>query len=154
MTNKATRKRSDSTQARVEAMKAAADAQIGAPQGVSLRPCDQSFWKAITEARPRSTWTGVDLFHAANLARTMADIELLQSAVDSDGLIVENKINPAAELLEKLSRRAMSLSRMIHVHTLATVGRSGDAAGLAALERDARAQHHEDDGLIPKGPVQ
>lgn len=154
MTTKATRKRSDSTEARVKAMQAAAAAQICAPQGVNLRSCDKPFWKAITEARPRDTWTDVDLCHAANLARTMADIELLQISVDEDGLILENKINPAAELLEKLSRRAVSLSRMLHVHTLATVGRSGDAAGLAALERDARAQHHEDDGLIPKGPVQ
>lgn len=144
MTTKATRKRSDSTQARVEAMQSAAAAAIEVPEGVFIYPEDAPFWKAVTEARPRSTWTTIDLMHAATLARTLRDMESY----------FEGEAELDVGTFDKLSRRAMSLSRMLHVHTLATVGRSGDAAGLAALERDARAQHHEDDGLIPKGPVQ
>lgn len=143
------RKRSDSTEAHVKAMQAAAAGVLPVPVGVTLREQDGPFWLAITQARPRETWTDVDLTHAATLARTMADMEAMQALLDKFGIVSGEYVNPAFGVLEKLSRRAMSLSRMIHVHTLATVGRSGDAAGLAALERKARAQ--DDDDLIPKG---
>ena len=128
-------------------MQAAASDVIAAPAGVVLRDCDAPFWKAVTEARPRATWTDVDLAHAATLARTLADIEKLQGHIDKNGYTFGDSVNPAFKVLETLSRRAMALSRMIHVHTLATVGRSGDAAGLAEMERQARTQEHDD--LIP-----
>lgn len=146
------RKRSDSTKAKTEALRAAAAPLMPAPLGVLLRKQDAPFWKAITEARPRETWTAIDLTHAATLARTLADMETLQAQIDEAGYTFGDAVNPAFAVHEKLSRRAMSLSRMIHVHTLATVGRSGDAAGLAELERQARAQ--ADDDLIPMGMVQ
>ena len=119
---------------------------------MTLRDCDGPFWLAVTQARPRVTWTDIDLTHAATLARTLADIEQMQAHIDKFGYLSGDDVNPAVTVLEKLSRRAMSLSRMLHVHALATVGRSGDAAGLAGMERAARAQ--DDDDLIPKGPLQ
>ena len=85
---------------------------------------------------------------AAQLARAQADIEALQSLVDSEGYIVEGKINPAAQMLETLSKRTVALSRVLQVHALATVGRSADAVGAAKLEREARQQ--ADDDLIPR----
>lgn len=141
------RKRSDSTEAHVKAMQAAAAGVLPVPPGVTLRECDEVFWLAVTQARPRETWTDVDLMHAANLARTMADMEAMQRHLDQFGLVSGDDVNPAFNVLEKLTRRAMGLSRMLHVHALATVGRSGDAAGLAAMERKAREQ--EADDLIP-----
>lgn len=148
------RKRSDSTAAQVEAMQDAATALPSTPPGVALRKCDAPFWRVIIEARPRSTWTDVDLAHAATLARTLADMEQMQKLLDKAGYFTAGEVHPAFAVLEKLSRRAMSLSRMLHVHTLATVGRSGDAAGLAELERKAREAQAQDDGLIPMGPLQ
>ena len=142
------RKRSDSTEAHVKAMQAAAAAVLPIPVGVTLRDQDAPFWLAVTQARPRETWTDVDLTHAATLARTLADIEQMQAHIDKFGYLSGDDVNPAVAVLEKLSRRAMSLSRMLHVHALATVGRAGDAVGLAALEREAREQ--DDDDLIPK----
>ena len=133
------RKRSDSTEAHVETMQAASAGVIPVPEGVTMFPEDEPFWKAVTEARPRSTWTTIDLMHAATLARTLRDMEMY----------FEGEVELDVGTFDKLSRRAMALSRMLHVHALATVGRSGDAAGLAAMEREAREQ--DDDDLIPKG---
>ena len=148
------RQQHTSTAAQVEAMQAAAAAPMSAPAGVTLRPQDAPFWKAVTEARPRSTWTDVDLAHAATLARTLADMETLQATIDEDGYTSGDKVHPAFKVLETLSRRAIALSRMLHVHALATVGRSGDAAGLAEMERQAREAAAQDDGLIPMWPMQ
>lgn len=143
------RKRSDSTQAQVEAMQAAAAPVLSPPAGVTLRKVDAPFWKSITEARARSTWTDIDLQHAATLARTLADVEKMQALIDEHGYFIAAEVNPAFVVLEKLSRRAMALSRMLHVHALATVGRSADSANAAELEREARETAARDDGLIP-----
>ena len=143
------RQRSDSTAAAIQAAQSAASGLIAPPEGVSLRLQDQPFWEAITQARPRATWTDVDLMHAASLARTMADIELLQDKLNKEGYTHGDSIYPAFGVIEKLTRRALALSRQLHVHALATVGRSGDAAGLAELERQARGQELDD--LIPMG---
>lgn len=148
------RKRSDSTKAKAEALRAAAAPLLPAPLGVTLRKQDMPFWQAITEARPRDTWTAIDLTHAATLARTLADMETLQAQIDEAGYTFGDSVNPAFAVHEKLSRRAMSLSRMLHVHALATVGRSGDASKAAELERQARQAAGQDDDLIPMGPMQ
>ena len=149
MTSKPKRVRANSTEAHVQAIQAAAAGVLPVPEGVSLRECDSPFWLAITQARPRSTWTDVDLRHAATLARTMADIETMQAKLDTEGYTFGDAVNPAFKVMETLSRRAVAMSRMLHIHALATVGRSGDAAGLAALEREARG--HDIDDLIPMG---
>lgn len=148
------RKRSDSTMAQVEAMQAAAAPVLPAPLGVKLRKVDLPFWDAITKARPRGTWTDIDLTHAATLARTLADIETLQAQINKNGYTFGDSVNPAFGVLEKLTRRAMAMSRMLHVHALATVGRSGDAAKAAELERKAREAAAKDDDLIPTGAMQ
>jgi hypothetical protein len=142
------RQRSDSAKAAVAATQAAALPPLSPPAHVTLRPQDGPFWTAIVTARPRDTWNEVDLASAANLARCQADIEALQAQIDADGFIVGDKINPACELLEKMSRRALALTRAIAVNTVATVGRSADIVKGAELERQARADM-QDDGLIP-----
>ena len=152
MTAKRTRK--DSTKTQTEAIQAAVADVLPVPAGVTLRQTDAPFWRAVTEARPRGTWTDIDLTHAATLARTLADMETLQAQIDGAGYTFGDSVNPAFKVLETLSRRAMSLSRMLHVHALATVGRSGDAAGLAEMERQAREAAAQDDGLIPMWPMQ
>lgn len=141
------RKRSDSASAAVAATQAAALGPLNPPEHITLRPQDRPFWEAIVTARPRDTWNAVDLASAANLARCQADIERLQAVIDAEGFIIEGKANPACELIEKMSRRALALTRAIAVNTVATVGRSADIAKGAELERQARAS--DDDDLIP-----
>lgn len=141
------RQRSDSAAAAVAAAQAAALGPLDPPAHITLRPGDRPFWDAIVTARARDTWTDTDLATAANMARTQADIERLQQQVDADGYVIEGKVNPAAVMVEKLSRRAVALSRVLHVHAEATVGESRD--GKKALENERQAAGQDDDDLIP-----
>lgn len=140
------RRRSDSSTAAVAAAQAAALGPIDPPAHVALREGDRPFWNAVVKARARDTWNDTDLTTAANLARTQADIENLQAKLDAEGYVVDDKINPKAKLVETLSRRAVALSRVLHVHAEATQGRSRDAGNALANERQAEADH---DDLIP-----
>jgi len=142
------RARTDTVKAAVQAAQNAALPPLEPPACVSLRPGDRPFWERIVVSKARDNWTDVDLVTVAQLARAQADIEALQKQVDADGYIVDGKINPAAQMLETLSKRAVSLTRVLQVHALATVGRSADAAGAAKLEREVRQQ--PDDDLIPR----
>lgn len=140
------RNRSDSAAAAVRATQAAALGPLDPPAHVSLRPGDRPFWDAIVTSRARDTWTTIDLCTAGNLARTQADIEGLQLHLDNDGYVIDGKLNPVAALVETLTRRSVALSRVLHVHAIATVGKSEDASKALALEKAAAA---EDDDLIP-----
>ena len=141
------RNRSDSAAAAVRAAQAVALGPIDPPAHVALRAGDRPFWNAVVTARARDTWTAIDLTTAANLARTQADIERLQVDLDAAGyVLVDGKPNPVAALVDVLTRRTVALSRALHVHAQATVGRSADASKVLANEKQARQEH---DDLIP-----
>jgi hypothetical protein len=142
------RQRSDSAAAALTAHKNAAMGPIKPPKHVALRAGDRPFWNAIVTSRARDTWTDSDLTMAGNLARSQADIERLQIQLDEQGYVIDGKANPLAQLVETLSKRAVSLSRVLQIHALATVGRSADAAKALSNERQAREQ--EGDDLIPR----
>lgn len=148
------RRRSDSSAAAVAASQAVALGPLQPPAHVSLREGDRPFWDAIVQARARDTWTEPDLASAAAMARAQADIERLQATIDAEGEFVtlgngSPGLSPKVKLLELLTRRVMSLARMLHVHAEATVGESRDGANALANERQARAGH-DDDELIPR----
>lgn len=141
------RNRSDSASAAVRAAQAVALGPLDPPAHVALRPGDRPFWNAIVTSRARDTWTAIDLCTAGNLARSQADIERLQQVVDQNGYIMEDgKLNPAAVLVETLTKRTVSLARALHVHAVATVGESKDGRKALANERNAA---QDDDDLIP-----
>ena len=142
----AKRRRSDSASAAVAAAQAVALGPLDPPDHVSLRDGDRPFWDSIMKARARDTWTDIDLTTAVNLARTQADIELLQTDLDVTGYLIDGKLNPVVAIVETLTRRAVALSRALHVHAQATVGRSADGAKALANERAAES---EEDDLIP-----
>ncbi len=145
------RARSDSVTAAISA--AQAQLTVEPPAHITLRDGDKPFWDAIVSARATSTWNTSDLEQAANLARCKADIERLQKELTEQGDIIENDrgtqvINPRHTLLEVLSRRSVALSRMLHVHAEATVGRSEQQAKRAAPEQEAKAAARS--ALIPR----
>ena len=142
------RKRSDSAAAAIAAAQAAALGPLEPPAHVTLRACDRPFWDAIMLARARDTWTEVDLTTAATLARTQADIEALHGDLAAAGYLLGDKPHPLAAVVETLTRRAVALTRVLHVHAEATVGKSEDAAKALELERKARQE--EGDDLIPR----
>jgi len=140
------RARTDTAKAAIRATQNAAKPPIEPPACINLRPADRPFWDSIVTSKARDNWTEIDLVTAGHLARAQADIEILQQQIDSDGYVVDGKVNPAAQMLETLSKRTIALTRVLQVHALATVGRSADTVNAAKLEREA-AQF--DDDLIP-----
>ena len=146
------RKRSDSAAAAVEAMRAAVDV-IAPPAHLNLRERDLPFWAGVVRARAREDWTDIDLAHAGNLARCMADIERIQAEIDVEGDTLTNDrgtvvMNPKHSLLETLSRRSIALCRSLQVHAHAVQGDSRDQQKKSSTQRKAAAAVQEADDLI------
>jgi len=148
--------RSDSITAAVNATQNVAKGILKPPSHVTLRAGDQVFWDAIVCARAYDTWTDVDLAKAANLARCQADIERISQELNVEGDTLTNErgtvvVNAKHTLLETLTRREIALSRAIHVHAEATVGKSEDASKKLAREKEARkAMEDNTSALIPR----
>ena len=99
------------------------------PEWIELPDLAKPVFNNIVRARDFSSWTEVDLEHAANLACCLADLERLRREVREEGDTLMNArgtvvMNPKHTLMETLSRRSVALSRMLHVHAEATVGES------------------------------
>lgn len=134
-----------------------AAAAVLAAQNVAMGPRDplphapiisgaRPFWDAIMRNRPRDRWNDADLANAAVLATCQHDVERLTREVAAEGDVVDGKLNPKHALIDKLVRRGMGLSRMLHVHPEATDGRSQNAGKALANERNTALV---DDDLIP-----
>jgi len=152
----ARQKRSDSGDSAAEAMKAAFEGPIDPPAHVQVPAQARPFWDSIVRARARNKWTEADYEMAANLARCKYDIERIQLEIYAEGDVVENfrgtmVVNPKHTLLETLSRRAVALSRMLHVHAEATIGKAKDQPKGNAIQRKAEEiVDNLDDGLIAR----
>lgn len=114
------RKRSDSAHVQTEIMQSAI-LGVNVPDFVDVPEECKPFWKVITDAR--AVWTDVDLVHAANLARCMYSIEENQKELKKEGDVILNQkgtpiMNPRFSILEQLSRRSVTLSAKIQVHSL------------------------------------
>jgi len=126
--------RSDSAAAAVQAAQNAAQGPLEPPAHVTLPEAARPFWDALMRNRPRHRWNEADLGNAAILAVTQMQVHALIGDVEQ------------AALVDKLTRRIVSLSRLLHVHPEATEGRAQDAGNKLKLEREAEADH---DPLIP-----
>ena len=158
MTDQKQRKtRTDTAAGAVIAMQDAMAGPLEPPAYVKLRDGDRPFFDAITGARARNKWDAHDLAIAANLARSMADLEKLQEQLDREGHTVENArgtpvANPAHTVLETLTRRVVALSRTLHVHAEAKQG-PAKLQGKAKAAQDEAAEIagrlDDEDDLIP-----
>lgn len=126
--------RSDSAAAAVQAAQNAAQGPLEPPAHVTLPEAARPFWAALMRNRPCHKWNEADLGNAAILAITQMQVHALIGDVEQ------------AALVDKLTRRIVSLSRLLHVHPEATEGRAQDQGNKLALEREAEADH---DPLIP-----
>lgn len=152
----AKKQRLDTVAGAVATMADALAGSIEPPAHIRLRSGDRPFWDSIILARARHLWDDADLELAGNLARCKADVERLQTEIDSEGDIISNErgtpiVNPKHSLLETLSRRSVALSRMIHVHAEAKHGQSREQAKkLGAQKTAAQVMADSDDGLIAR----
>lgn len=140
------RPRADSTKAAIQAAQNVAMGPLEPPKYVLLRPEDKPYWTAIMQSRARHTWNENDLVTAATMARAQADLASLQKQVDAEGYIIDGRINEAAKMVDTLAKRVITLSRLLHVHAEATLGRARDNGKTLALESAPSV----DDELIPR----
>lgn len=126
--------RSDSATAAVQAAQNVAQGPLDPPAHVPLPEGARPFWDALMRNRPRHKWNDADLATAAILAT--AQMQAMHLMDDVANL----------EQVDKLSRRIMALSRLLHVHPEATQGRAREQGNTLEAERQAEAQH---DPLIP-----
>ena len=80
------------------------------------------------------------------LARAQFDVERHEQAIGGEGDVVDGALNPRIGLVDKLGRRIVMLSRLLHVHPEATQGRANNQGNTLAREREAEGEH---DPLIP-----
>ncbi len=143
--------RSDTTAGKVAAMRATTVA-ITPPQHLALHGSALPFWQSIILAKTCDEWTAADLEQAVILARCRADIFRLQAEVDSEGDIIEGRLNPKHVLLETLCRRNITLSRQLQIHARAIAGERRDQQPHRRLASDTRAAlaDWDDDGLLAR----
>ena len=147
-------RRSDSATAAVTATQNAALGPHDPPDYIEFPDTAIPYWLHIMEARARDRWLPIDLANAAELAMLYDDMGRLRKAIRDEGDVLEGKPHPAHRLLDTAGRRAIALSRMLHVHPEATEGRSRDAGNALQNERKAKeAQSGTPDNvtrLIPR----
>lgn len=139
-------RRSDSATAAVKAAQNAAMDSHEPPAHVDFPDSALPYWQNIMRARARDRWLPIDLDNAAELAMTQCDMARLRAVLRIEGDVMENgKPHPAHKLLDSAVRRAIALSRLLHVHPEATEGRSRDAGN--ALQNERKAAEAQTSGL-------
>lgn len=138
--------RSDSVTAAVQAAQNAAQGPLEPPAHVHVPAEVRPFWDGLMRNRPRHRWNDGDLTTAAILARAQCDAERLAREIDAEGDMIGQRLNPKHALVDKLGRRIVTLSRLLHVHPEATEGRAADQGNGLAAEREAE---EDADPLIP-----
>lgn len=129
--------RSDSAEVAVQAAQNAAAGPLKPPAHARIPAKARPFWQALVRNRPRHKWNDADLAIAAILARAQFDVHRLQREIEAEGDVIDGKVNPKHALVDKLARRVMALSRLLHVHPEATQGRAREQGNALEAEREA-----------------
>lgn len=141
-------------------MAAATAELLKPPPHVLMREKDWPFWKTIVQARARDRWDELDLTLAANLARLLADLDDWQNDLDALGRdrFIENPISgsikphPLFGLIETGTRRAVAMSRALHVHAEAKQGKAKLQGKALGEQRKAEGRVQGVDDLIRRPP--
>jgi hypothetical protein len=160
---KPTRRYSGSEASKLDALKQAAAGWPALP--ATLYASDKTYWDAIMIARLPQQWANVDLLHAANLARCLADIDANHKEARREGAMVDSpaglKINPRLQLIDTLNRRAVLLTRVLQLQAVATIGAAreqtgtkAEAGAAASVLRKAKEAADDRDSLLARPRMQ
>ena len=112
-------------------------------------------------ARLPQQWAQVDLLHAANLARCLADLEVNRKALLHERTLLDGRLNPRHALAEMLHKRSVYLTRVLQLQAVTTIGPARENAGAkaeaekaaAALKKPSkRASGYDSDELLARPP--
>jgi hypothetical protein len=112
------------------------------------------YWNNIVKARPIQLWTDSDLEMAAHLCIIKFELVRQQNIICKEGYVLERDngskyANPRHEVIEKLARRAIALSRVLHVHAQSAVGRHDDLGRYRDEEKEMAETLKNEYGDIP-----
>jgi hypothetical protein len=105
------------------------------PQGIELRSDEEMvIWDQFTRARAREDWRDMDLILLAKVVRMEADIRKHQSAVEIEGVIVENQRgtqipNPLLAIIDTVERRQLAVIRSMSLNQQASDPRTLNGSG-------------------------
>jgi hypothetical protein len=122
------RKRSDSIEAKSQAMSRAIDGPPAPPAFCNVPSECMPFWDAIMNTKDYEMWTPNDLVVAASLARISMEIEQYsQIAMQKRRLVKEQdviSVSPVHKILMDLQGQQATLCRTLQIHARATNGES------------------------------
>lgn len=142
-----------------ETTKAAASGFIKPPPHIKLKKDERVYWDALARTRASNTWTEAELDLAANLSKDKAKVDQLRKEIEREGDIITNARgtpipNPKHTLLETITRRVVTVSKLLHVHAAATQGRARDTGQRSkSANQTAEAVDQaslDSEGLIPR----
>lgn len=126
------------------------------PDHMSLRDADWPYWYAILDSRAYDTWYTSDLCLAVQLAKCLNDLDIIQQQLEVEGYTYSNadviRKHPAVEIQDKKIGQVGKLSRALHVHATALLGRAEDTGNRTRIQRQHQSQYggddNADDGLF------
>lgn len=143
--------RSDSLHEKVRIMRAAGE-KIEPPKHLKLNKQERVFFDHVINAKMQ--WSELEATHAVNLARTLSAIQEQQKLLDAEGYVKDSDkgayLNPRHKAVEALTRRSLSLCRLLNIHAAATQGRARDQANKNSEFRKAAESLVGLDDLIPR----
>lgn len=126
----ARKKRSDSIEASVEAMKRVLDGAPTPPDFCAILPKHMPFWNAIMSTKDYSMWTPNDLIVAAGLARIQCEIEQYANSIEKQTRLIDDgrsiSLSPLHKIMSDLQSQQTALCRTLQIHARATHGESRD----------------------------
>jgi hypothetical protein len=145
--------RAGTVEAQVAAFQAAYEGDVQPPATVTLQPEHLPMWRSIVRARARDEWSEIDKHLAANLTRCLCDIERISAELADEGDVIANGrgtpvANPKHGLLEQLSRRSVTLTKMLHLHAGAIV----ESVGNLTHKRDQEVTARENATTLRSAP--
>ncbi|WP_109994957.1 TerS protein [Salinisphaera sp. LB1] len=125
------------------------------PEHLELREQDRIYFDNIIDSRAYDTWYASDVENAVTLAKAKADCDALQHILDVEGYVYEApsgqlKPHPAEAILDRKIKQVAALSRALHVHATALLGRAEDTGNRTAAHRQHREAFDDGDDLLAR----
>ena len=138
----ARKQRVDSATAAARIMAGAAK-EVSPPAHVHLAAEDWPFWHSVVAEFPKTDWTEHQLEVAAQLAKTMADLEAERGKLRTEGYVLtigdKQVANPRHGVARDLTNSCMSLRRNLSLHARAQGGEARDVVKRRTAAKDIEA---------------
>lgn len=136
-----------------------AAAELAPPKHVKLSKPDMPFWQSILNEKAKSEWTAHDLELAALLAKSLRKMEQEDSAIDSEGSVIETAngtptANPRVRIVADLHSRIIKYRQTLGIHARGKGGETRDLEKRRQYARDIEGNNPLADDLLARPSIQ